>query len=97
MKEIIKKLFKMEDNEITPCTKDELQKTSSCNNEIAKKTPIVIITKCAYDKGKAHICIESLGDEGVMMQLTLSPEDVFDIVKNKQKTRSGYQLPEGAR
>ena len=96
MKEIIKKLFKMEDNEITPCTKDELQKTSSCNNEIVKKDPVVIITKCAYDKGKAHICIESLGNEGIIMQLTLSPEDVFNIVKNKQQTRSGYQLPEGA-
>ena len=86
----------MEDNEITPCTKDELQKTSSCNNEIVKKDPVVIITKCAYDKGKAHICIESLGNEGIIMQLTLSPEDVFNIVKNKQESRNSYQLPKGA-
>ena len=46
---------------------------------------IAIITKCAYDKGKAHMCVEYIGpsNNGVMHQLVLSAEDVISLIERK--------------
>ena len=55
----------------------------------AEPVSIAIITKCAYDKGKAHICVEHVGGkyrQGVMHQLVLSAEDVIEIIERKKGT-----------
>jgi hypothetical protein len=74
--------------------KMEIQRSSSSENYkagIQTVTPMTIITKCGYDKGKVFVCVEKIGyGKDEMFQVVLSADDIMKIIESK---RGGYQLP----
>ena len=62
---------------------------------------MAVIAKCAYDRGKASICVEEVEVSadgktrmaGQMRQVVLSADDVIKIIDAKNSTQNVYQLP----